>query len=171
MPDPITIATPVSRLWRLWLLITWPPADRGRWVKGPLLDLKFIHAAHWGLVRPRRRGTTYILFQSNFDGPAQEYAAAFAIKVPWRIRGLWWGARAFPGPRPVSRFVDYVLGTAQEGPCHYHAAYPDGTVRTVGAALELSARFRALERRAAGLDPDQLLDAWREFLVAEQHNL
>jgi hypothetical protein len=170
VPDPITIITPVGRLWALWLRATWPGADRGRWIKGPLLDLRFIHVAHWGLARPSG-GTTYVLFQSNYDGPAQEYAAAFAIKVPWRIRGLWTGARGFPGPHPVTRFVDYVLEKAQTAPYHYYAAYPAGTVRTVGAALELGAHFRSFERRAADLTPDQLLAAWHEFLTVEQRNL
>jgi hypothetical protein len=178
---PITVLTPVRRIWSWWLRLTWPFADRSCWIKRPLLALSFIHAAHWGLIdrlpaaAPRRRGrrlpAPYVIFQSNFDGPAEEYAEAFAIKVAWRIKGLWNGAYDFPGPRPQAEFVDYVLDHAVKGPYHYYSAYPTGTVRTVRSALELEESFGRFQRDAAGLDADAFAEAWREFLTREQCNL
>lgn len=182
-PDisPITVLTPVPPLWGWWLRASWLYADRSRWIKRPLLALSFIHAAHWGLMNrlpaaaPGRRGrrlpSPYVLFQSNFDGPAEEYAEAFAIKVAWRINGLWKGAYGFPGPRPQSTFVKYVLDHAVGGRYHYYSAYPHGTVKTVRSALALEERFERFRRYAAGLDANEFAEAWREFLTREQRNL
>jgi hypothetical protein len=171
---PITVVTPVPRVWSWWLRLTWPLADRGLWIKRPILRLSFIHIAHWGLVDRLPIGassTPYILFQSNFDGPAPEYAEAFSLEMPWRIRGLWGGAYGFPGPRPPNDFVDYVLDHAAPGPCHYYARHPTATVRTVRAARELDKRFRRFRREARGLNPDDFAEAWSAFLTREQHNL
>jgi hypothetical protein len=175
---PITVISPVRRLWSLWLRLSWPVADASRIVKRPLLKLGFIHAAHWGLVDRLavaggwwRLPTPYVVFQSNFDGPAKEYAEAFAITVPWRIRALWGGAYGFPGPRPANRFVAYVLDHRLRGTPHYYARYPEGTVRTVRAALELRESFERLRRECAGLEAEELAAAWRRFLTREQGNL
>lgn len=178
---PITVLTPVRPIWAWWLRLSWLFADRSRWIKRPLIALSFIHAAHWGLMDrlppagPRRGGrrlpAPYVVFQSNFDGPAPEYAEAFAIKVAWRINGLWRGAYGFPGPRPQARFVEYVLAHAVKGSYHYFSAYPTGTVRTVRAALELEQSFERFRRDAAQLDADAFADAWSEFLTREQGNL
>jgi hypothetical protein len=179
--SPITVLTPVRPLWGWWLRTSWLYADRSRWIKRPLLALSFIHAAHWGLMNrlpaadARRRGrllpSPYVLFQSNFDGPAEEYAEAFAVKVAWRINGLWKGAYGFPGPRPQATFVDYVLDHAVGGSYHYYSAYPHGTVKTVRSALALEESFARFRRHAAGLDAHEFTKAWQEFLTREQHNL
>ena len=179
--SPITVVTPARRLWSWWLRLTWPSANRGLWIKRPVLRLQFIHVAHWGLIdrlpaslapgRARRLPTPYILFQSNFDGRASEYAEAFALEMPWRIRGLWGGAYGFPGPQPSNDFVSYVLDHAVHEPYHYYARDPTGTVRTVGAALALGESFDRFRNEASGLDPDAFARAWREFLTREQHNL
>jgi hypothetical protein len=179
--SPITVLTPVRRVWSWWLRATWPFADQSRWIKRPLLALSFIHVAHWGLMdrvpaagprrRARRLPSPYVVFQSNFDGPAQEYAEAFAIKVAWRINGLWRGAYGFPGPRPQATFVHYVLDHAVRGPFHYYSAYPHGTVRTVRSALALADSFERFRRDAADLDADRFAEAWRDFLTREQRNL
>jgi hypothetical protein len=178
---PITVVSPVPRLWAWWLRATWPTANRGLWIKRPLLHLKFIHIAHWGLIdrlpaaagrrRARRLPTPYIVFQSNFDGPATEYAEAFALEMPWRIRGLWGAAYGFPGPLPSNDFVEYVLDHAVHEAYHYHARYPTGTVRTVGAALRLEESFERFRHDTKDLGPEAFAAAWREFLTSEQHNL
>jgi hypothetical protein len=175
------VVTPVPRPWSWWLRLTWPGSDRSAHVKRPLLRLSFIHAAHWGLIdrlpasagrrRSRRLPTPYIVFQSNFDGPTAEYAEAFAIEMPWRVRGLWGGAYGFPGPRPPNDFVDYVLDHAVENPCHYYCRYPGGTVRTIRAALELRDRLELFRRDTSELDAEEFAVAWRRFLTEEQNRL
>jgi hypothetical protein len=175
--SPITVITPVRRPWSWWLRLTWPGSDRSGSIKAPILRLSFIHAAHWGLfdripsTKSRRLPTPYVLFQSNFDGLAFEYAEAFALEMPWRIRGLWGGAYGFPGPDPPNRFVRYVLDHAVDGPYHYYARYPTATVRTVRSALALRESFERFEREAAKLDADGFARAWRDFLTREQGNL
>jgi hypothetical protein len=175
--SPITVITPVPRYWSWWLRLTWPGSDRSAFIKGPILRLSFIHAAHWGLfdripsAGSDRLPSPYVLFQSNFDGEAFEYAEAFALEMPWRIRGLWGRAYGFPGPKPPNPFVDYVLGHAVKGPYHYYARYPTGTVRTVRSALALRESFKRFEEKAANLDAQGFAKAWREFLTREQRNL
>jgi hypothetical protein len=168
--SPITVVSPVRRPWSWWLLLSWPFANRSRLVKGRLLELSFIHVAHWGLAKRGSRRPC-VVFQSNFDGPAEHYAETFAVQVPWRIRGMWRGAYGFRDPSRPAAFARYVLEHAVNEPYHYYAAYPTATVRTVRAALRLRRSFAEFERRAAGLGPDELADAWREFLTREQPNL
>jgi hypothetical protein len=177
---PITVITPVRRPWSWWLRLTWPGSDRSAFIKRPLLRLSFIHVAHWALIdrlpasarrRTQRLPTPYVVFQSNFDGPAREYAEAFALEVPWRIRGLWAGAYRFPGPHPANDFVRYVLEHAIDEPYHYYCRYPTATVRTVGAALRLRESFERFRRESQDLEPDEFAAAWRRFLTDAQQDL
>lgn len=178
---PITVISPVRRPWSWWLRLTWPRSDRSDFVKRPLLRLSFIHVAHWALVDrlppsagrrgSRRLPTPYVVFQSNFDGPAAEYAEAFALELPWRIRGVWGGAYGFPGPHPPNTFVRYVLDHAIAEPYHYYCRYPGATVRTIHAALSLRESFERFRQETAELEPDEFAAAWRRFLGEEQGNL
>src|SRR5947208_10429763 len=98
--SPITIISPVRRWWAWWLRLTWPLARRNTLVVRPLVRLGFINFAHWSLFdrvpatagrrAPRRLPQPYILFESNFNGPAEIYIDAFALVVPLRL-GLLWG--------------------------------------------------------------------------------
>jgi hypothetical protein len=168
---PIVVITPVPRWWAWWLRLTWPGADRSALIKGGLLGLRFIHVAHWGLLRRRDLPTPYLIFQSNYDGPVDDYAESFAIRVPGRIRGMWQGAHQFPGPWPLQGFVGFILRRALPGPYHYHAAYPEQTVRTVAAAAELRGEFERFSRDVEGLDADGFAAAWTAFLTRQQYNL
>jgi hypothetical protein len=179
--SPITILTPVRRIWAWWLWATWPIADRLPWLKRPLHRLSFIHVAHWGLMdrlpaaasrrRALRLPSPYIVFQTNFDGEPEDYVEAFAIKVPGHIHALWQGAYDFPGTRPQATFVKFVLQHAVPGQYHYYSAYPHGTVRTVRSALALEGSFERFRNQVAELDAYEFEDAWRQFLTREQRNL
>lgn len=178
VPDqisPITVITPIGRLWALWLRLSWKVADRSSLVKGRLLDLGFIHVAHWGLAPRRARAKPRLLFQSNYDGPAEEYAEAFAFEVPGRVRGMWggrWGgAEGFPGPHPPSVFVHYVLERAVPQTSHYYAAYLGASVRTVRAALAVHASLDEFIVQSADMGPDEFAAAWQRFLTEQQGNL
>lgn len=179
--SPITVMVPVPRWWSWWLRATWPFADRSALVKRKLLDLNFIHVAHWALLTglpqsaPRRRRkrlpTPYVVFQSNFDGPEVEYAEAFSLEVPGRVDGMWRGAYQFPGARRPQAFVDYVVGRQLPGPYHYYAAYPYARVRTARASLELAEAFDQFTSQAAELEPEEFAARWTLFLSEQQHNL
>src|SRR5687767_4765472 len=90
---PITIIAPVPWWWRAWLRFSWVVAERCILIKRQLHRLSFIHIAHWGLVSPSHvrepLETSYIVFQSNYDGPAPEYIEAFVYNVSPLIRGIW----------------------------------------------------------------------------------
>ena len=166
------VLTPAPYLWTLWLRVTWLLADRSGFIKRPLLALGFIHIAHWGLVSrlPQRasRGhrrplpSRYIVFQSNFDGPPEEYAEAFAIKVPGRIRGLWGGARDFPGPHPRDHVRPLRARPPGEGPVPLlrRLSRRRACARSSRRSTCASPTRRSV-RRAARLEPDELLAAWR----------
>jgi hypothetical protein len=178
---PITIFTPVHRWWTWWLWATWLIADRSRPVKRKVRGLNFLHVAHWGVVKRRPASSTqrpgarlhpaYVLFQANYDGDTLDYVEAFAYRVPWHIRGMWWGARRFHGPSVPSEFVAYVLDLAAVEPAHYYCAYLTGTVRTIDAALRLEQSFCAFRREARDLDEVEFAAAWQRFLTREQRNL
>lgn len=179
--SPITIFSPIRRWWGWWLWASWLIAERSALVKAGVLRLGFIHVAHWALVTRRpaaaadrpgeRLHPPYVLFQSNYDGRADEYAETFALEVPWHIRLMWGGAYDFPGPHPPSEFVDYVIRQAVGAPQHYYSAYPTGTVRSVRAALNLEPGFRELDKQAEHMNEVQFAAAWQRFLTREQRNL
>jgi len=179
--SPITVFSPIRRWWGWWLWASWLIADRSALVKAGVLRLGFIHVAHWALVtrrpasaidRPRERlSPPYVLFQSNYDGVAEDYIETFAFKVPWHIRGMWGGGYGFPGPRPPSEFVHFVIDQAVEAKEHYYAAYPRGTVRSVRAALKLQPRFQEFREQAENMNDVEFAAAWQRFLTREQRNL
>lgn len=178
---PITVISPAPRWWSWWLRATWPFADRSALVKRKLLGLNFIHVARWALLTglpqsaPRRGRnalpTPYIVFQSNFDGPEEEYAEAFSLEVPGRVAGMWGRAYGFPGARRPRPFVDYVIGRQVPGPYHYYAAYPYGRVRTARAALKLADAFEQFAGEAGQLEPEEFAARWTVFLSEQQDNL
>jgi hypothetical protein len=174
---PITIFTPVRRLWALWLSLSWPLARPNPLVVRPLRQLSFIHFAHWSLVRrvPRRRGRRlpypYVLFQSNFNGAVDQYVDAFALVVPWRMRLMWGGAYGFPDVTPTGRFKRYVLEHQVPATDHYWSAYPEASTRMIRSALALREPFEAFAAEARDLPPERFAAAWRRFVTEVQSHL
>lgn len=177
---PITIISPVRRWWALWLRFTWPFARRNRLVTRPLVKLGFINFAHWSVFdrvparAPRRDARRlpqpYILFQSNFNGPASLYIDAFSLVVPGRLRLLWGGAYRYPGARPMERFNRFIERHAVPTG-HYWAAYPEASSRMVVSALALRRSFDEFAREAAALPPDRFAAAYQRFLTDVQEHL
>jgi hypothetical protein len=173
----VTIISPVHRWWALWLRATWPRADRTAFIKRPLLRLSFIYFAHWSLVermpagasgaRARRLPYPYLLFQSNFNDDLNAYIDAFALVVPWRLRGMWQGVFRFPGPRPVDRFLAYI--SARRTPTqYYYCAYPEASSTMISAALRLKARHRRFAAETAALDDEAFAKRFARFLAEVQ---
>lgn len=175
--QPLTVLTPVPRWWSVWVRGTWLVAARTARVAKPLRDLSFIHFAHWSLVsrwppdrrvpRDRQAAPRALLFLTTFDGSMLQYVDAFSRVVPGRIRGLYWGAEGFPGPRHAVLVAQYIHDHEQEIG-HAWAAHPDATVTMVDQALELSERHREFAARARALDPPRFAAAWRRFLADAQ---
>jgi hypothetical protein len=177
---PITIISPVRRWWALWLRLTWPLARGNPLIIRPLVKLGFINFAHWSLFHrvptraprrdARRLRQPYILFQSNFNGPADLYIDAFSLVVRGRLWLLWGGSYGYPGARPMERFRKYIFDKAVPTG-HYWSAYPDGSSRMVVSALALRQAVDDFARGAASLPPAEFAAAYRHFLGEVQEHL
>ena len=171
---PLTVLSPIPWWWALWIRATWLLADRSAWVKRPLLRLSFIHFARWAVVgrwptdrqtRRDRAAPRSLLFLTSFDGSDIQYIEAFVRVVPGRIRGLYFGAKGFPGPRrfgPVDRYIrdhSHPIG-------HFWIAYPEASMTMVRHALELRDAYEAAQLDAA--DAETFGAEWRRFLTEVQ---
>lgn len=178
---PLTILTPLRRWWVPWVRFTWLVARMTSLVARPLLRLSFIHFAHWSLVtrwppdrslpRERRVRRPWMIFQTNFNGSANQYIAAFCRVVPGRIGLLYGGAWGFPGTDhagAVERYIDNHNIAAS----HFYCAYPQASVTMVNTALDLREHYEAFRRRAGGIgDPRAFQAAYRRFLDDVGHLL
>lgn len=177
---PLTILTPLRRWWTPWVRFIWLVAAITPLVARPLRKLSFIHFAHWSLITRwppdrsalREAGVElpWMLFQTNYNGSAEQYIAAFCRIVPGRIGLLYRGAYGFPGAKhagPVARYIDHNNFPAS----HFYSAYPRATVTMVTSALELRRRLDAFDRRSRDLDPRSFRIAYHRFLEQVQSRL
>jgi hypothetical protein len=149
---------------RLRLVALIPPLAR------PLAELSFIHYARWAVLEavpapdgsgaPRYLRTSYLLFESNYNGSLGDYLNAFTDVIPYRLAGVWGTCEEFEetveradgaGDRvfPPWAFRRYVERNELEV-LHFHAAYPDATMIDVRQALAVadeSLRARRLSGR------------------------
>jgi hypothetical protein len=177
---PITIISPIPRWWARWLWLSWPLARHNPLIIRSLVRLGFINFAHWSMFdrvpasggrrNASRLPRAYILFQSNFNGPADLYIDAFSLIVRGRIWLLWGGAYRYPGARPMERFKRFIFAK-QVCDDHYWCAYPDGSSRMVVSALALREALDGFARKAAALSPDEFATAYRRFLGEVQEHL
>jgi hypothetical protein len=173
--QPVTIISPIHRWWSLWLRTTWKGADRFPPIKRTLVRLSFIHFAHWSLITKMpqgRRGAPplphpYLLFQSNFDDDIRAYIDAFSLVVPLRMRAMWQGVFHFPGPRPVDRFLAFIVERTTSAQ-HYYCAYPEASTKMINAALELAESHRSFSAEAAGLGDSEFAERCSAFLTDNQ---
>jgi hypothetical protein len=173
---PLTVLTPIPWWWSLWLDVSWPLARRSRLVIAPLRKLSFIHFARWAVIRrwPTDRSTRRdraaprtLLFLTSFDGSSIQYIEAFVRVVPWRINGLYGGAKGFPGPRrfgPVERYI-YDHSHPVD---HFCMSHPEASTTMVAQALKLKEAFDAFEPRVADADGERFGREWRRFLTEVQ---
>jgi hypothetical protein len=177
----LTLFTPVRRQWRpilraaFWL---------GKWAPlaaSHILKFDFIHYVRWTVVRdfpydgPPQPGReklnySYLLFESNFDGPWQHYIDAFAYVIPADIRFVWGRGVNFPGPPPAEPLKNWIAANSMEGGSYYFA-YPDAGVKVVKAALALRGPLEELAARAAQLGPEEFKSVYERFLTGVQESL
>jgi hypothetical protein len=178
--SPITIISPVRPWWAAWLRATWPLARHSSLVTRPLVRLGFINFAHWSLFDrvpasarggdARRLPQPYILFQSNFNGPAPLYIDAFSLVVRGRLWLLWAGAYGYPGARPMERFKCFIT-KHQVRTNHYWTAYPESSSRMVVSALALQSKLEPFARDAAALPAGEFAAAYERFVTEVQEHL
>jgi hypothetical protein len=170
----LTTLTPLPRGWTPLLkavlkVKSWTGPDK------TLRRLSFIHAAYWVVIdhfpaetKPNRY--SYLLFISNFNGSWFDYIDVFSRLVPKKMALLWGSSYGFPGATPPRSFTSYIRANDRP-PEHYYSAYPGATTTEIASALRVSDRFEAEVAPAAELDPPQLAQAWRTFLVCVQRDL
>jgi hypothetical protein len=159
-----------------WVRYHVPPFRR--WEAKPLVKLSFIHFAQWAMIdrlpgndgmdderlRPR-----YLLFLTNFNGGFDPYIDAFSYVIGFRMKMIWGSGPGFPGPKPATRFMDYIH--RQEFPAlHFYSAYPDATATQVCEALEVAERFDDFVA-AADDDAFAFADAWAALMTEIQTSL
>lgn len=176
----ITVITPIRRGWVPLIYLGFAPVRRFPIFTNTLRRLSFIHFARWCILRkipyngppqrPERLHAPYFIFESNFNGSWEDYLDSFAYVLPVRIWATWVNSMGFPGPKPTTRFKDYVRHNQYDVE-HYYSAYPQATTTMVTSALSLQARFDRFEAQTAELDPDQFAAAYRRLLTAAQREL
>lgn len=184
---------------RLGLVARIPPLGR------PLAELAFIHYARWTVLEAvpapdgsgarRQLASSYLLFESNYNGSLGGYLNAFSAVIPHRLARLWGTCREFE--QTVQRadgaegrllapwaFRNYVARNELEV-MHFHAAYPEATMIDVRQALAVAAeRGRAQTLRGSELEdavrrtvplvigpvPEQLrgVAAFKRYLIAQR---
>jgi hypothetical protein len=152
---------------RLSLVARFPPLGR------PLAELAFIHYARWTVLEwvPKPDGSgartplasSYLFFESNYNGGADDYLNAFAAVIPYRLARLWGTCQEFE--ETVLRadgaegrliapwaFRSYVERNELEV-LHFYAAYPEATMIDVRQALAVAEeRSRAAQRSGWALE-------------------
>lgn len=149
-----------KRRLRLRLLLVSRVAALG----GAVAELRFIHYARWTVIKtlPAADGSgartplqsSYLLFDTNFDGATAAYLDAFSGTVPRRLLKLWGTCVLFDEtvgtdlevPVPPGRFRRYVARNMVEV-LQFYAAYGHASVVTVQQAIAVGDRARRAGRR------------------------
>jgi hypothetical protein len=169
----LTLFTPVRRQWlpflRLAFLVSWHAKVFNRHI----LQFNFIKFVRWTIVRDlpgEGLNYSYMLFESNFDGPWQHYIDAFAYVIPKDIRLTWGRGINFPHPPPSEPLKAWIARNSMEGGTYY-CAYPQASTRMVRSALNVRRRFAALVRDAEHMSPEEFQAAYERSLVDAQADL
>ena len=168
---------PGRRYWKL-LLGFWLRRHVGLYRKQRargLRRLSFIHFARWVLIRdlPDADGTSrrplrpvYMYFESNFNGPFEEYIDAFADVLTGPDEATSSApSTTSPGPQPAGPFKAFIRRHDYAAE-HFYSAYPETTATDAGRALKVAEEFERLRRDAAtGCTPEEFARRWRGFLT------
>jgi hypothetical protein len=173
---PMTVLTPIKRFRAKWLRLVLAVGRPSR--KGRLARMAFIHAAHWAELDhlptfrgqpPERPLPRYLLFVSNFNGPAQDYIEAFSDQIPGSIALIYKNCSAFPNAARASELAAYLFRHHHD-PDLYYSAYPEATTRMILAAERVHDALDDL-RTVAHKDPAAFPGAFDAFLRQVQADL
>ena len=170
----LTLFTPVRTP---WLPVAKAAFFLGKFVplaQKHILQFDFIHYVRWVHVRKLPDGQTlkraHLFFESNFDGPWQDYIDAFAYVIPRDIRFVWGRGINFPAPPPAEPLKAWIAENSMEGGTYY-SAYPDASTRMCKQSLALEKPLAELVSRSRSMSPEQFKAAWEQFLTDQQANL
>jgi hypothetical protein len=173
---PMTVLTPLKPYREHWLHLVFRIRPR---TTGKLAKMAFIHAAHWAELErlPRFDGQPreapmprYLVFVSNFNGPARDYIEAFCARIPGSISLIYGNCSAFPGAKKAAELASY-LNRHRHDPDLYYLAYPEATTRMIHSAQRLQPGLRDLAASATTATPAQFRAAWDAFVRTVQDDL
>lgn len=170
----LTLLTPIRPFWVPFLWLVMRSARYHTYFRNHSLQFKFIYYVRWAIFREfspnEKKRYSYLLFESNFDIPWQQYIDAFAYVIPKDIRVIWGRGFAFPGPPPAEPLKRWIAMNSLEGG-HYHSAYPGASVKMTMAALEAHERLLELERTSARMSPAEFRASFDSALADLQLHL
>jgi hypothetical protein len=142
--------------------------------------LSFISFASWSLIRDlpyngppqtvKRLRRPHLFFEVSFNGSWAQYIDSSVRVLTTGMYTFWGSSRRFPGVLPASPFQAF-FKVHEVNTSHYYCAYPEATVTTVRAALDLEQRLAMFAHRAANLPAERFDDAWDAFLEDAQRDL
>jgi hypothetical protein len=168
----LTLFTPIRPQWLLFLKTGFRLAKYVPLAQRHILQFTFIKFVRWSIVRlpGERLHYSYLLFESNFDGPWQHYIDAFAYVIPRDIRITWGRGINFPGPPPSEPLKTWIARNSMEGGTYY-CAHPDASTRMIKSALFVRERLAELKRDADRLGPGEFKAAYDRFLTEVQRHV
>jgi hypothetical protein len=178
----INVLTPLP-WWKAWItrLVFWL-VGRITALQGTLKALSFIHFARWTIVRSKDLypvkdshgrdvwGTYYLLFNSNFNGPWEEYIDAFSYVLPKGLDLLWFTSTGYPGASPITPFKRYIRRCEFKTDA-YWSAYPAASTKDIRTALDVAEEMEALADRIEGLGDDEFAREYDEMMWRVQAKL
>jgi hypothetical protein len=166
----LTLFTPIRRRW-VWLVRValwvskWLPMTQTH-----ILQFKFIHMVRWSVVKTDQLNDAYLFFESDFDGPWQQYIDGFAYVIPRDIRFLWGRGYDFPAPPPAEPLKRWIAKNSMEGGTFY-SAYPSASTKMVLGALATREALESLAAENASLGPEEFKARYDQFLADVQGHL
>jgi hypothetical protein len=166
----LTLFTPIRRRWvwfvraALWIS-KWLPMTQTH-----ILQFKFIHMVRWSVIKRDELNDAYLFFESDFDGPWQQYIDGFAYVIPRDIRFLWGRGYDFPAPPPAEPLKRWIAKNSMEGGSFY-SAYPSASTKMVLGALATRQGLENLAAENASLGPEEFKARYEQFLVEVQAHL
>jgi len=104
--------------------------------------------------------SAYLIFVSNFDGDLEPYLESMLDLMADEAEEVWGLCVGFPGTTDRDRFFAYLLHN-QVDTTFFVSAYPGATVPQVHDSLDLRRRLVDFAVAAQGMEPEQLMTAWR----------
>jgi len=169
----VTLFTPVRRRWAPILTLALFGGKYIPLARRHILQFDFIKHVRWAIVRGlpgERLNYPYLFFESNFDGPWQNYIDAFAYVIPHDIRLVWGRGPAFPAPPPSEPLKAWIAANSLEGGTYY-CAHPEASTKMIKGALRVKEELDALVAAGAQLGPEAFRDAYERMLAEVQAHL
>ena len=180
----ITVITPM-KWWKsyflrlLFRMIKWGFFAK---VQEHLIQLSFIHFAHWSIVKrgqfprlsddqpPDYTKYDYLVFVSNFNGSWDQYIDAFTEVIPMGMDNIRKWSEGFPGSVPEGPFFEYIKHN-QFAAAYYYNATPGAGATDITSALKVNEELYEFEKSSRDMSPVEFEQAYQKFMIKVQNHL